>query len=145
MIFEDNAKKVFKLLLEFMSIKDEMDCSTIDIDDLNENFQLRGYNAPLGYFGHSIGLHEIVRKFLLIPNFTEEKLFDAISDDYNRGIKNYKHLWELNYRPERLAVNSGISDFKYYLKILEYEKEFNAYRGLRLVYQEKLDKENEKF
>jgi len=71
MLFGDNAKKVFEMLIEFIDKKDTVEPKLIpngrSFSDIGEIFTLI----------------EIVERFVLKPDYKPEKIFNEINDAYN--------------------------------------------------------------
>lgn len=106
MLFGENAKVVLNLINEFI---DSIEKIPPEKD---------GNLAGQGGFAHAILLHEVARLFIIETNFKKEKIFDKISDLYNK--------------------RRGVADFTYYRKGLEKEKEF-GFLNLALIVKNKLE------
>ncbi|MDA3802943.1 MAG: hypothetical protein PF488_03565 [Patescibacteria group bacterium] len=79
MVFGENAKNVFILIMEFVD--------SIDKIEPKKSKEIKGKS---GFF-HLISLHEISRTFIVKPEFREESIFNAVNDIYNskNGIEKF--------------------------------------------------------
>jgi len=142
MLYGSNAKIVFNLIFEFYTLKDNY--SAEDFKDyayskgMTGYFREQKYNYPdIEALSYLYTLRSIVEHYILIPDFSEEVVFNRICDDYNRKLtaeeaRNNEGLFPEQYCREGYWI--GMEDFIDYRKALTMEKELFGFKNMLKIY-----------
>lgn len=142
MVYGNNAKIVFKLIFEFYVLKDGF--SAEDFKDypyskvvMDHFSRLQEKHPEMEALHYLYTLRSVVEKYILIPGFSEEGVFNRICDDYNRKLTAEEARNNVGLFPEQYCREGywiGMEDFIDYRKALTTEKNVFGFKNMLKIY-----------